>query len=242
MKKNLLLVACCSTFLMPTVWAANSSIQSTGAILTVQGQAETLVQNDQAQIQFTATEEAPNAQRAQNRATQRINQALESLAPWKDRIVIKTEQFSTWPIYNQPKDGQTRKITAWNATQSIRVVVKDLSILSRLTKAASQHMTYSGVTFQVSPEKQKKVNEQLTQNAIRDAQKKALLAARTLGQKNPTIAVQRLNLGTYANSQPRYYALAASDSARSNAVAVAPQFEAGETKLHYQVTLEAKIQ
>lgn len=243
MKKQALILAFCSTLLAPTVWAANHHFQTKGAVLTVQGQAEAMVQNDQAYIQFEAIEENQDAQVAQDKATVRMNQAIRALAPWKDRIVVKTDGFSTWPIYSNPKEGQSRQIVAWRANQSIRVLVKDLTILPRLTKTVGKTMTYSGINFQLSKEAQNKVNQKLTQDAIRDAQNKAVLAARTMGAKQPNIQIKSLQLGNFANSQPRYYALAASADAREmNQLKSAPRFEAGETKLHYQVTLEAAIQ
>ena len=118
--------------------------------ISMQGEASMTVANDEAVILFSAESRRPDAVSASNDAAKRGNAAIEALKRFSDKIDVGTTGLSTNPVYTRAKEGEVSEIGAWEARETLRVTVRDVSVVSDVLAAVVGHMNYEGITFRVS--------------------------------------------------------------------------------------------
>lgn len=132
------------------VLAAGQNPMTAPVQISMQGEASMTVANDEAVILFSAESRRPDAVSASNDAARRGNAAIEALKRFGDKIDVRTTGLSTNPVYSHVKEGEVSEIGAWEARETLRVTVRDVSVVSDVLAAVVGHMNYEGITFRVS--------------------------------------------------------------------------------------------
>ena len=198
--------------------------------ISMQGEASMTVANDEAVILFSAESRRPDAVSASNDAAKRGNAAIEALKRFSDKIDVGTTGLSTNPVYTRAKEGEVSEIGAWEARETLRVTVRDVSVVSDVLAAVVGHMNYEGITFRVSDKAERAQRDELLKAAVADA----------LGRKSSDVSVASVRIGSHSAGGPRYYAAPMMKAERASAN-VAPAVIAGTTEVSLTVTVEARL-
>ena len=205
--------------------------------ISMQGEASMTVANDEAVILFSAESRRPDAVSASNDAAKRGNAAIEALKRFSDKIDVGTTGLSTNPVYTRAKEGEVSEIGAWEARETLRVTVRDVSVVSDVLAAVVGHMNYKGITFRVSDKAQR---DELLKAAVADALRQAGIVAESIGRKSSDVSVASVRIGSHSAGGPRYYAAPMMKAERASAN-VAPAVSAGTTEVSLTVTVEARL-
>lgn len=228
-------------------FAAQAAVQldDDGTVVTLTGEATKTVPNDEALITFTVERSAATADAVTKDVVTAGNRGLEALAKWdKNTVVVETTDFSTWPVYTRAKEGETSKIGAWSARQTIRVTVKDVTKVSDVMKGAADSLQYDGITFRVSQSAQKSAETELLEAALNDAKRRAGVVARNFALTDDNCRVVKITLGDTPTAPVRYYAAARAmnDGVMLKSATPAPAVSAGESTLTMRVGMEVRIE
>ena len=205
--------------------------------ISMQGEASMTVANDEAVILFSAESRRPDAVSASNDAAKRGNAAIEALKRFSDKIDVGTTGLSTNPVYTRAKEGEVSEIGAWEARETLRVTVRDVSVVSDVLAAVVGHMNYEGITFRVSDKAER---DELLKAAVADALRQAGIVAESIGRKSSDVSVASVRIGSHSAGGPRYYAAPMMKAERASAN-VAPAVIAGTTEVSLTVTVEARL-
>lgn len=205
MQKQWMKVSCAAaaalTLAAPLSGYAMPRVADAGLVMTVTGEANRLLANDQAVITFTAEAQRPQAQDASDEIIKAGNAAIAALnainAP-AGQVEVQTADFSTWPVRTRAKEGETSEIAAWGARQTLRV------------------------TFSVSRAVREAAQDELLAEAVKRATERAVTAAQALGLEEKNVRIEGIQVSGAAGPSPRYYAqpmmmraAAANDSAEA---------------------------
>ena len=196
--------------------------------ISMQGEASMTVANDEAVILFSAESRRPDAVSASNDAAKRGNAAIEALKRFSDKIDVGTTGLSTNPVYTRAKEGEVSEIGAWEARETLRVTVRDVSVVSDVLAAVVGHMNYEGITFRVSDKAERAQRDELLKAAVADALRQAGIVAESIGRKSSDVSVASVRIGSRGAGGPRYYAAPMMKAERASAN-VAPAVVAGTT-------------
>lgn len=219
-------------------------LQPQGAVVTLTGEAERVLPNDEALVTFTVERQAPTVDGVTKEVVEAGNAGLAKLQTFdKQKVVVETADFSTWPVYTKAREGEVAVIGAWSARQTIRVTVKDVDLVTDVMKACAETMQYDGITFRVSDAAKKKVETELLEAALNDAKRRAAIVAGNFDLSDEHCQVVSISLGNMPSAPVRYYAAPrmANDMALKSAAAV-PAVSAGESTLEMRVGMEVRIQ
>lgn len=198
--------------------------------ISMQGEASMTVANDEAVILFSAESRRPDAVSASNDAAKRFS----------DKIDVGTTGLSTNPVYTRAKEGEVSEIGAWEARETLRVTVRDVSVVSDVLAAVVGHMNYEGITFRVSDKAERAQRDELLKAAVADALRQAGIVAESIGRKSSDVSVASVRIGSHSAGGPRYYAAPMMKAERASAN-VAPAVSAGTTEVSLTVTVEARL-
>ena len=201
--------------------------------ISMQGEASMTVANDEAVILFSA-------ESRRNDAAKRGNAAIEALKRFSDKIDVGTTGLSTNPVYTRAKEGEVSEIGAWEARETLRVTVRDVSVVSDVLAAVVGHMNYEGITFRVSDKAERAQRDELLKAAVADALRQAGIVAESIGRKSSDVSVASVRIGSHSAGGPRYYAAPMMKAERASAN-VAPAVIAGTTEVSLTVTVEARL-
>jgi len=161
--------------------------------ISISGSAEKTVAPDTASLSIGVVVQAPTAKDASNKNAGLMNAVLNELKNlgFQDKD-IQTSFLSIQPVYNY---NGTPTIEAYSASNNVQVTTKMLDTLSdiidRSTAAGANQI--GGISFSVSREKQKELQDQLLTEAVSDASSKAndlakKLDVRIVGVKTSSIS------------------------------------------------------
>ena len=189
---------------------------------------------------FSAESRRPDAVSASNDAAKRGNAAIEALKRFSDKIDVGTTGLSTNPVYTRAKEGEVSEIGVWEARETLRVTVRDVSVVSDVLAAVVGHMNYEGIPFRVSDKAERAQRDELLKAAVADALRQAGIVAESIGRKSSDVSVASVRIGSHSAGGPRYYAAPMMKAERASAN-VAPAVIAGTTEVSLTVTVEARL-
>jgi len=160
---------------------------------------------------------------ALNRATA---EAIISAAAF-DAVKAQTGQTYTYPVYDREQ-----RLVGWRGRADVRVESKDFKALAQLAAKLQPTMQLGSVTFSISPELRRKVENELIGAAVQAFRDRAVIAQQALG--GHSYRIRRIALDTSETAPPRPFAAARAAPAAMAAEAPAPVFEGGESRV--QVT------
>ncbi len=165
------------------------------------------------------------AQAANNAAMEAILTALTNLGVNKDDL--QTNSFSVYPVYDYTES--TPVVTGYEVSNTVTVVVRDLSQLPSLLDAAVEAGANNVYSLGFQSSQQAAAYDQALKAAAQDALRKASLIAQAVGKEAGTVlTLEELSASTGIYYSGATYALESSYSApiESGMVTVTAQVEA----------------
>ena len=190
------------------------------------------VPNDWISATLGVEEESSDVAGLAARVNQRMAKAL-ALAKGDERLQVSSGAYQTQPVYDRSK------IVRWRARQDLVIESAEVDLLAQMAGTfQAQGLLLRGISFSVSPETQKRVEDELILEALTLFRERAGLIARGLGRRGWNL--MSLALGESAPPPMPYYqtrgmAMEAADAA------VAPAFESGRSTLRVEANASIEI-
>ena len=221
--------------LIPTMSAAQDLAKV--HFVRATGEATITARPDRAQISIGVINQAPTAQAASaanaTQTTQVIDAIKRTLGAGGE---LKTNGYSISPQY-QYTNGRAPKITGYQASNTVLIIVNDLSLLGKVIDAASDSgaNNINGISFSL------KDDTDARNRALSEATQKARSAAEAIAKALNAHVVGVLQAET--SEVPTFRPLGASFRAMAKDAAVAPTpIEAGDLDIHATVTVTLELQ
>lgn len=202
----------------------------------VTGESKITTVPDKAQISLGITINESTVKGAQDRANTVINAVTEQLvALGVEKKDIQTENYSLYPQYDYQAGGQ--RITGYSVSTMINVSLTDFAKLNQAVDVATRAGAnqISGISFTLSDEKRKEVENEARQKAIDDAKEKAEKLAQLSGMRLGRII--NVTEGQTAKMGPYPVAMEASLARDAGGAGAPTNVEPGSTSFTYSVTL-----
>lgn len=203
----------------------------------VQGESKITTIPDKAMINMGITVNESTVKSAQDKANGIINDVTTELGKLGvEKADIKTENYTLYPQYDY-NSGSGQRIVGYNVNAMLSVSMKDFAKLNQAVDAATRvgANQISGISFTLSDEKRKEVENEARQQAIDDAKEKANklagLAGMRLGRIVNVSESPAMNKGLY----PMAEMAVARDAGGGGAAPT--NVEPGSTTYSYTVTL-----
>jgi predicted secreted protein len=188
------------------------------------------VANDWAVATVGVTEEDSDSARLADRVNETMRWALD-VAKRAKGVEVRSGGYQTHPMYD---DG---KIVRWNASQDLRLESADVEALSELLGELQSRLLLRGVSFEVAPETQRKIEKELVSEALAAFRVRAKHVQGDLGARDHAIVA--LNIDTPRGGHPAPMMMEMQAAKR----VAPPAFEGGESTLavNVHVTIELEF-
>ncbi|WP_026730066.1 SIMPL domain-containing protein [Flavobacterium denitrificans] len=179
-------------------------------LINVSGEGKVKVAPDQVCISATVETKGNNAKDVKKQNDEKMDAVLKFIK----KMNIPTADFKTKQVALNPQYDYEKKKTSYNATQTVEIVVKDLSKYDELMEGLVQQgiNRIDKVTFESSKEAQLQIEARKL--AMKDAKAKAEDYVSVLGQKVGKAFTITDNSQVY-RPQPMYAAMRMKESADS---------------------------
>lgn len=144
------------------------------------------VENDILKAVLFAQQEGNDAARLAREVNRNISRAVEQ-AKGVTGVKVQTLDYSTSPIYRK------QSITGWRVRQSIRLESRDAASLSKLIGSLQEHLGVSNITYALSPEGRKAIEDKLIANAISRFKQRAELISNEMEQSGYRMVQMNIN-------------------------------------------------
>ena len=222
----------CLAFLLPYVALEAEEQPMTYDRVVLSAAVEAEVENDLLVAVLYAQREGREAAVLAAEVNQAIGWALDR-AKTLEQLQVSTLGYRTNPIYNK------QTLTGWRVRQSMRLQSKDASALSGLIGELQQRLAVESIKYEISPQRRREAEDQLTRDAITAFKQRADLIAEELGQ--PKYRLVELQVNTGGGGPTPIYRAAAMDA---RVAAAPPVLEAGTGTVRIEVngTIELQVQ
>ncbi len=207
------LSACC---VLAATWAVAAEVPRYNTV-ELQAEAQREVQNDllNATLFVELNDSSPSA--LANAVNKNVNEALRIAKDYKG-VRVRSGNNQTFPVY-----AKANVLQGWRARAEIRIESRDFEAASGLIGKLQANMQLGNLTFSVSPEARRSMENELITEAISAFKARAEIVKAALAGRG--YKLQRLNLTQgYNTPQPRFAAARAATMAQEVA---APNIEAG---------------
>lgn len=152
-----------------------------------------------------------------------INTAMTTAKRYSN-VQVSTGSQNTYPVYNEKN-----KLTSWRSRAEVQITSTDFKAASELVALLQANMQVASVNFSVSPEQQRKVENDLMSEVSAVFRQRASLLQQSWSANGYELVRMDINS---SNDQPRPYPIFASAASMKMEDAVAPQqVEAGNSKV-----------
>lgn len=161
-------------------------------IINLQAEASREVSNDEMQaILFI---EKSNRQPAELAAqmNQLMSQAIQTARKYP-QVKVKTGSQSTYPIY----DTDNRKLKEWRGRAEIQINSQDFKAASQLISELQQNFQTESISFSVSDQQRKTVENELMIEASKNFQQRAQAVSKAWNKNQYTLVNLNLNTNNY---------------------------------------------
>lgn len=177
----------------------------------------------------------PSAAAVAAQVTRVANDALRT-AQAAPGVRARSGGMSTAPVYTSGASGASGRIAGWRGRSELRLESRDLHAISELIGKLQSTMSVGYISFAVSPEVRKQVENELIGQAIQGFKARADVVRASIGGK--TIRIRHMTVNTGMSGGPRpYFGPAAARAASVEP----PQFEAGASQVQVNVTGTVEI-
>jgi len=184
----------------------------------LQAEASREVQNDLMTANLYAEASDPSAAKVADQLNRVTADALKTAGAEK-AVKARSGHSQTYPV-----NDRNGKVTGWRGRSEIRLESKDTRAMAALIGRLQSSMQLSGVSFSVSPELRRQVENELINEAVAAFKSRADIAAKAIGGR--TFKIRRIGLNAGGGGPVPRPMLARGLAAQSAEVS-APVFEAG---------------
>lgn len=195
------------------------------------------IANDQMNATLSVELSDKDAGKLAQQITVVVNDAMKKAAAYP-AVKATTGGQNTWPVYGSTL-ASSSKLESWRGRAEIRLESKDFKAASELIAKLQEKMQMNGVSFVVSADTRRKVEDSLTAEAI-GAFKTRAEAIRSAWNAKGYKLVQ-MNLGSAGGPMPYMPMMRAMKSAEADA-APAQDMAGGETRLVVNVSGSIELQ
>ncbi len=182
------------------------------------------VENDTLVIVMYAQREGNNTSQLATEVNSLIGNAIKQ-AKTVSAIKVQTLEYNTTPVYRK------QTLEGWRIRQSIRLESKDSAALSDLVGKLQKNLAVGSISYTVSPEQRRSVEERLITEAIAAFKQRSQLVSREMGRSGYRLVRMQVNTSGIA---PRPQLMRA--MVMEGAAAPAPALEAGTQQLQVHVS------
>ncbi len=197
--------------------------------VSFQASSEREVANDWITVTLGVTDEDADPSALADRVNQTMAWALDQARSEK-ALKLRSGGYSTTPVYDD------RRIRRWRASQQLIVEGADFEAATALAGRLQSRIQLQGMSFSVSPERQREIEDELVDEALRAFRARADRVRKTLDASGYEIV--RLDLqtgGTRPPPQTRVRALAEA------AAFTPPAAEGGSSRLSVGVSATIEL-
>ncbi len=149
-------------------------------------------------------------------------------------IIVQTMAYYSAPVHKKIQ------LVGWSVRQSIRLESKDVSRLVKLIGELQSKLAVESISYDVSPENRKKVEEKLISEAIVAFNQRAKLITKDLGRTKYRLVEMNVNTAGSPVRPVRHR----SAPMMAEAAVKAPNIEAGQQKIQVNIqgTIELQVE
>jgi len=184
----------------------------------LQAEASREVQNDLMTANLYAEASDPSAAKVADQLNRVTAEALKTAGAEK-AVKARSGYSQTYPV-----NDRNGKVTGWRGRSEIRLESKDTRAMAALVGRLQSTLQLSGVSFSVSPELRRQVENELINEAVAAFKSRADIAAKAIGGR--AFKIRRIGLNT-GGMQPSPRPMLARGMAAQSAEVSTPVFEAG---------------
>ena len=199
--------------------------------IDLSAQASMEVDNDTLIAVLYAQQEGQDLSSLTDEVNLTINQAVAQ-AKTAEGVTVQTLGYQTSPIYQQ------QRLSGWRVRQSIRLESRQSGHLSQLLSRLQSTLALDSLSYAVSPERRKSVEDKLIEQAIDAFQRRAKLVAEQLGHKRYRLV--QMSIDT-SGQTPQPLRVRANMMALQSPAA-APSLEAGSQTIRVDVNGRIELQ
>ncbi len=232
---------------------ATAAPATSGTLVVVPAYGEVKHANDQAVMTFAVEEHDKDKAAAAARVNRKMKEGTEIVRRADPQAELKTMGYYTYPVYPevppmpQPASRTATKPVpiAWRVGQYLEVKTKNLDALPKTAAAAQKVLQINGVNFGLSPELEKRLDDQRITATYRNLNERIVSIARAMGRQPSDAVIDTVDFegsGNYAQEQARPAAMMMSRAKQDMADEMPePSFEPGETTLQMRLVGKVKF-
>ena len=226
---------------------------TSGTLVVVPAYGEVKHANDQAVMTFAVEEHDKDKAAAAARVNRKMKEGTEIVRRADPQAELKTMGYYTYPVYPevppmpQPASRAATKPVpiAWRVGQYLEVKTKNLNALPKTAAAAQKVLQINGVNFGLSPELEKRLDDQRIAATYRNLNERIVSIARAMGRQPSEAVLDTVDFegsGNYVQEQARPAAMMMSRAKQDMADEMPePSFEPGETTLQMRLVGKVKF-
>ena len=216
-------------FLALPLQAAEDSQRYDQINLTAEASQET--DNDTLVAVLAAQQEGDDPAALSDSVNRLITEAVTAAKAEPD-IKLQTLGYQTSPRYQQ------QRLIGWRVKQSLRLQSQNGEKLSRLISRLQNKLALESISYSISDERRREVEESLISRALEAFQKRAQLVTEQLGRKH----YRMVELQIHNSSQPVQPLRMRASMMSMEASRAAPSLEAGSQTLRVEVNGRIELQ
>lgn len=239
---------------LPAASAGATSPSTAGTLIVVPAFGEVKHANDQAVVTFAVEEHDKDKNAAAARVNRKMKEGTDIVRRADPKAELKTMGYYTYPVYPevppmpQPQSASAAPVKpvpiAWRVGQYLEVKTTNLANLPKTAAAAQKVLQINNVQFGLSPELEKRLDDQRIAATYRNLNERMASIANAMGRPLGTAVIETVDFegsGNYAGEGAPAPAPMMMRSAMKEAADQMPEpsFEPGETTL--QMRLVGKV-
>lgn len=234
--------------------AAPAAAATSGTLVIVPAFGEVKHANDEATVTFAVEEQDKDRAAATARVNQKMKQGTEIVRREDPQAELKTVGYYTYPVYPEVPDGPrplanpaARRVPiGWRVGQYLEVKTRNLQALPKTAAAAQKVVNLSGIDYHLSPELQKRLDDERISATYRNLNERIASIARAMGRNVGDAVIDTVDFegsGNYAGGQSEAAPTMMRMSAKRADMAEMPEpsFEPGETTLQMRLVGKVKF-
>jgi len=235
------------------VQAQTAAPSTAGTLVVVPAFGEVKHANDQATVTFAVEEHDKDKNAAAARVNRKMKEGTEIVRRADPKAELKTMGYYTYPVYPevppmpQPQARMPAKPVpiAWRVGQYLEVKTTNLAELPKTAAAAQKVLQINNVSFGLSPELEKRLDDQRIAATYRNLNERIVSIAGAMGRKPADAVLDTVDFegsGNYAGGgqgAPEVMMMRSSAKREGADEMPEPSFEPGETTL--QMRLVGKV-
>jgi predicted secreted protein len=229
------------------------AFSTSGTLVVIPAYGEVKHANDEATVTFTVEEQDKDRAAATARVNRKMKEGTELVRRADPQAELKTVNYYSYPVYPEVPANPQRPLAnqaarqipiGWRVGQNLEVKTRNLAQLPQTAAAAQKVLGINGIDYHLSPELQKKLDDERIAATYRNLNERIASIARAMGRKLDDAVIDTVDFegsGNYAPSAaPAPYLMARAKSAEADAVPE-PSFEPGETTLQMRLVGKVKF-